>query len=97
MTDIYLHFLFAHYGLYGNAPVGVPLRSPVDAAGARARARAGAGTDASSCARGGWCGEGVDSPSCGMGDNIESATEGDGATTACPNPSVRVRVQLISH
>ena len=21
MTDIYLHFLFAHYGLYGNAPV----------------------------------------------------------------------------
>ena len=23
MTDIYLHFLFAHYGLYGNAPVVV--------------------------------------------------------------------------
>ena len=23
MTDIYLHFLFAHYGLYGNAPVRV--------------------------------------------------------------------------
>ena len=21
MTDIYLHFIFAHYGLYGNAPV----------------------------------------------------------------------------
>ena len=21
MTEIYLHFLFAHYGLYGNAPV----------------------------------------------------------------------------
>ena len=21
MTDIYLHFLFKHYGLYGNAPV----------------------------------------------------------------------------
>ena len=21
MTDIYLHFLLAHYGLYGNAPV----------------------------------------------------------------------------
>ena len=27
MTDIYLHFLFAHYGLYGNAPV-----RPVDLA-----------------------------------------------------------------
>ena len=26
MTEIYLHFLFAHYGLYGNAPVnGAPL------------------------------------------------------------------------
>ena len=24
MTDIYLHFIFAHYGLYGNAPVLVP-------------------------------------------------------------------------
>ena len=23
MTEIYLHFLFAHYGLYGNAPVVV--------------------------------------------------------------------------
>ena len=23
MTEIYLHFLFAHYGLYGNAPVRV--------------------------------------------------------------------------
>ena len=22
MTEIDLHFLFAHYGLYGNAPVG---------------------------------------------------------------------------
>ena len=21
MTEIYLHFMFAHYGLYGNAPV----------------------------------------------------------------------------
>ena len=21
MTDIYLYFMFAHYGLYGNAPV----------------------------------------------------------------------------
>ena len=27
MTDIYLHFIFSHYGLYGNAPVGrCPLR-----------------------------------------------------------------------
>ena len=25
MTEIYLHFLFAHYGLYGNAPVPVLL------------------------------------------------------------------------
>ena len=24
MTEIYLHFLFAHYGLYGNAPVVAP-------------------------------------------------------------------------
>ena len=23
MTEIYLHFLFAHYGLYGNAPVRI--------------------------------------------------------------------------
>ena len=23
MTEIYLHFLFAHYGLYGNAPVHI--------------------------------------------------------------------------
>ena len=27
MTEIYLHFLFAHYGLYGNAPVSAPLVS----------------------------------------------------------------------
>ena len=27
MTEIYLHFLFAHYGLYGNAPVGAVLHS----------------------------------------------------------------------
>ena len=25
MTEIYLHFLFAHYGFYGNAPVFVSL------------------------------------------------------------------------
>eukprot|EP01048_Picozoa_sp_COSAG05_P001642 COSAG05_NODE_57_length_23291_cov_75.862668_2_plen_118_part_00 len=24
MTDVYLHFLFAHYGLYGNAAVHTP-------------------------------------------------------------------------
>ena len=24
MTEIYLYFMFAHYGLYGNAPVRVP-------------------------------------------------------------------------
>ena len=29
MTEIYLHFLFAHYGLYGNAPVdGVLIYCP---------------------------------------------------------------------
>ena len=27
MTEIYLHFLFAHYGLYGNAPVGGTVRT----------------------------------------------------------------------
>ena len=32
MTEIYLHFLFAHYGLYGNAPVGAAVgRWPVAA------------------------------------------------------------------
>ena len=25
MTEIYLHFIFAHYGLYGNAPVELEL------------------------------------------------------------------------
>ena len=28
MTEIYLHFLFAHYGLYGNAPVLVLVTPP---------------------------------------------------------------------
>ena len=27
MTEIYLHFMFAHYGLYGNAPVTLALLS----------------------------------------------------------------------
>ena len=29
MTDIYLHFLFAHHGLYGNAPVHVSNTAPL--------------------------------------------------------------------
>ena len=28
MTEIYLHFLFAHYGLYGNAPQAQLLLHP---------------------------------------------------------------------
>ena len=30
MTEIYLHFLFAHYGLYGNAPVVMVVVMPHD-------------------------------------------------------------------
>ena len=30
MTEIYLHFLFVHYGLYGNAPVLLVAVSSVD-------------------------------------------------------------------
>ena len=25
MTEIYIHFLFDNYGLYGNAPVGIDI------------------------------------------------------------------------
>ena len=34
MTEIYLHFLFAHYGLYGNAPVRSVVALQVADAGA---------------------------------------------------------------
>ena len=38
MTEMYLHFLFAHYGLFGNAPVAVESRvAQTESAGARGR------------------------------------------------------------
>ena len=34
MTEIYLHFLFAHYGLYGNAPVASTVAMEAEVPGA---------------------------------------------------------------